>query len=184
MNDRFCSDQSVIVTLDVDPFLFDRLGQVSQAGFSSIEINTSDNTLLLAIREKYPHLRIGAGNILNVDQLQRAYEAGVHFATSPGLLPELVQTASIYNMHYLPGIATPSEAMQLLTLGCHHAKPYPADFSFCALLNKNLPMLRLYPAEIEWEEAERYLSMPSVAAIHLLNPSIKHLQALFHSMTA
>lgn len=178
MIDKLFGNQSIIVTLDVDALLFEKLKQIIHAGFSVAEINTSDEKLLAKIIQEFPSLRIGAGNITNTQQLENCYQAGAHFVTSPGFLPAIAQTAAIYSMNYLPGIATLSEAMQAMALGCHQARPYPAPLSFCALLNKCLPMLRLFPAEIEWEEAEHYLSLPSVAAVSIVNPEIKHLDAL------
>ena len=37
--DKLLSNQSVIVSLDVDNLLFDRLQQIIEAGFSLVEIN-------------------------------------------------------------------------------------------------------------------------------------------------
>lgn len=178
MMDKLFANQSIIVTLDVDSFLFDRLKQISQAGFYVVEINSCDTVLLKKILQEFPSLRIGSGNVTSTQQLEDCYSAGVHFASSPGFIPAIAQTAAIYSMNYLPGIATPSEAMQVMALGHHQARPYPATLSFCALLNKCLPMLRLFPAEIEWDEAEHYLSLPAVAAVSILNPGAKQLSAL------
>ena len=173
--DKLFENQSIIVTLDVDAFLFERLKRVVKAGFTMIEVNTSDQHLLRTLLDEFPGLRIGAGNIVNTQQLEDCYLAGVHFATSPGFLPAIAQTAMIYSVNYLPGIATPSEAMQVMALGYHQARPYPANLSFCALLNKCLPMLRLFPAEIEWDDAEHYFSLPSVAGISIINPEANRL---------
>lgn len=178
MNDKPFDNQLIIVTLDVDAFLFDKLKQMAHAGLSVVEINTSEPEILKKALRDFPSLRIGAGNITNTQQLEDCYQASVHFASSPGFLPAIAQTAAIYSMNYLPGIATISEAMQVMALGYHQARPYPTHLSFCASLNKCLPMLRLFPAEIELEEAEHYLNLPSVAAVSILNPENKHLQAL------
>ena len=178
MTDKLFGNQSIIVTLDVDALLFDRLKQISQAGFSVVEINCSEQNLLRRILQEFPGLRIGAGNIISTQQLEDCYNAGVHFVSSPGFLPSIAQTAAIYSINYLPGIATISEAMQVMALGYHQARPYPANLAFCGSLNKSLPMLRLFPAEIEWDEAEHYLSLPAVAAVSILNPESKQLNAL------
>lgn len=178
MNDKLFSNQSIIITLDVDAFLFERLQPIAQAGFAVVEINSSEPTILQKILDKFPTLRVGAGNITTTQQLEDCHYAGVHFISSPGFLPAIAQTAAVYAVNYLPGIATISEAMQVMALGCHQARPYPANLTFCASLNKYLPMLRLFPAEIEWDEAEHYLSLPSVAAVSVINPETKHLQAL------
>ncbi|MBA2656349.1 MAG: multidrug DMT transporter permease [Tatlockia sp.] len=178
MSDKLFGNQLIIVTLDVDALLLERLAQITQAGFSVVELNSSDPELLKKILHDFPTLKVGAGNIINTQQLEQCYQAGVHFISSPGFLPAIAQTAAIYSINYLPGIATISEAMQVMALGCHQARPYPANLAFCASLNKCLPMLRLFPAEIEWDEAEHYLSLPAVAAISILNPESEHLNAL------
>lgn len=178
MSEKLFGNQSIIITLDVDSFLFDRLKQVAHAGFSVAEINTTDKELLKTILFEFPSLRIGAGNIITTQQLENCYQAGVHFVTSPGFLPAIVTTAEIYSINYLPGIATLSEAMQAMALGCHQVRPYPTTLSFCALLNKSLPMLRLFPAEIESDEAEHYFSLPAVAAVSMLNPQSEQLSKL------
>jgi len=184
VNETLFDNQCIIITLDVDVHLFERLRHINNAGFSIIEINTSDITVLKKIVNEFPSLRIGAGNVISTQQLEDCYQAGVHFVTSPGFLPAIAQTASIYTINYLPGIATISEAMQVIALGYHQARPYPANLSFCALLNKCLPNLKLFPAEIEWDEAEHYLNLPSVNAVSLLNPENKHLNALAASVFA
>lgn len=178
IGDKLFGNQLIIVSLDVDALLFDRLEQISQAGFSVVEINCHEQTVLKKILNDFPNLRIGAGNIISTQQLEDCYQAGVHFISSPGFLPAIAQTAAIYSINYLPGIATISEAMQVMALGYHQARPYPANLTFCASLNKCLPMLRLFPAEIEWDEAEHYLSLPAVAAVSILNPEAKQLNAL------
>ncbi|WP_419421168.1 multidrug DMT transporter permease [Legionella sp. D16C41] len=178
MTDKLFNTQTIIVTLDVDALLFNRLQQVAQAGFSAVEINTHDETLLKSILQQFPKLRIGASNITDTQQLENCYQAGVHFASSPGFLPAIAQTAAIYSINYLPGVATISEAMQVMALGYHQVRPYPSTLSFCALLNKCLPMLRLFPTEVEWDEAEHYLSLPSVDAVSILNPEVTQLSTL------
>ena len=132
--------QSFIISFDVDALLFSKLQEVSDAGFSVVEVNGLESSLLTSILEAYPHLRVGVGSVLNTQQLEEAYLAGAHFATSPGFLPELVQTAEVYSMNYLPGVATPSEAMHAFALGCQHVRPYPATYEFCSLLNRTFPL--------------------------------------------
>ena len=176
--DKLLGVQSIIITLDVDAHLFNKLNQLAQANFLVVEINCTDKSLLSRALQDFPTLRIGAGNITTTQQLEDCYHAGVHFVTSPGFLPSIAQTAAVYSMSYLPGIATPSEAMHAMSYGCQHVRPFPASLAFCTLLNKNLPLLRLFPAEIEWEEAEHFLNLPAVAAVSVLNPELKQLQSL------
>jgi len=170
-------NQSVIITLDTDALLFKKIEEIHQAGFAVIEINSTEPSLLQKVVQDFPHLRVGAGNVISVEQLEDCQQAGVGFVTSPGFLPAIAQTAHVYQMNYLPGIATISEAMHACQLNCFYVRPFPSTLPFCSQLNKYLPLLRLFPAEIEWEEAEHYLSLPSVAAVSILNPEIKQLRA-------
>lgn len=175
MMDNLIDTQSIIITLDVDELLFDKLEKIVQAGYSVVEINSVDQSLLTKVMQSFPMLRIGAGNIIDTQQLENCYHAGVAFITSPGFLPAIAQTANIYSINYLPGVATLSEAMQAMALGCHHVRPYPANFTLCMMLSKSLPLMRLFPAEVEWEEAEHYLDLPAVTAVSVLNPEVTRL---------
>ena len=181
-NEMFLVNESIIITLDVDTLLFDTLKQITQAGFKTVELNSADPTLLQKVRHEFPELHLGVGNIITAQALEDAYQAGAHFITSPGFLASLAQTASIYSMNYLPGIATCSEAMQVIALGYQQARPYPSNLSFCTLINKCMPTLRLFPAEVKWDEADYYLSLPAVAGISILNPDQKRLNALSAGM--
>jgi 2-dehydro-3-deoxyphosphogluconate aldolase/(4S)-4-hydroxy-2-oxoglutarate aldolase len=176
--DKLLAAQSVIITIDVDSFLIEKLQRLANSGFTIVEVNTVDAQVIKQIVKEFPNLTIGAGNIINVEQLEACYQAGAHFVTSPGFLPSLVQTANVYSIQYLPGVATLSEAMQAMELGCNHVRPLPADLNFCTLLNKSLPMMHLYPVEIEWEETEHFLNLPSVRAVSILNPETEQLRAL------
>ncbi|MDF1678026.1 MAG: multidrug DMT transporter permease [Legionellaceae bacterium] len=168
---------SFIITLDVDNTLLDKLKHIQEAGLSVVELNHIEPDILVDVLKAYPNLRVGVGNILNTAQLEQAHAAGAHFTSSLGFMPDLVQTASVYKFHYIPGIATFSEAMHAHTLGAQHAKPFPASLAFCMRLNKYLPALRLFPAEVTEEEAEALLKLPSVAAVSFINPALKALHA-------
>jgi 2-dehydro-3-deoxyphosphogluconate aldolase/(4S)-4-hydroxy-2-oxoglutarate aldolase len=176
--DKFLGNQSVIVSLDVDNLLFQRLEQITDAGFNLIEINSTDPKLLSQVMIQCPNIKIGAGGIIDTQQLENCYQAGVYFASSPGYLPAIAHTANVYSMNYLPGVATISEAMAAMSLGYQQVRPFPANLAFCTVLNKCLPGLSLFPAEIEWEEAEHFLNLPTVAAVSIHNPDKKQLHAL------
>jgi len=163
--------QSLIISLDADQFLHERIEHLIHSGFKTIEICTTDTLFLQEIIQQYPQAYIGAGGIIDVEQLESCYQAGVHFVSSPGFLPALAQTANIYSMNYLPGIATLSEAMAVLNFGFNYARPFPADLSFCSLLSHCIPQLNLIPADIAWEEKEFFLNLASVRAVSIHNPT-------------
>jgi 2-dehydro-3-deoxyphosphogluconate aldolase/(4S)-4-hydroxy-2-oxoglutarate aldolase len=182
--DKLLGNQSVIISLDADNHLYDKLKQISAAGFNLIEINSTDAQLLSQLIKEYPKLKIGAGGIIEMQQLEDCYQAGVHFASSPGYVPSLAQTAMIYAMNYLPGVATLSEAMAASSLGYQQVRPYPAHLEFCHALNRWLPSLKLVPAEIKWEDAEYFLNLPAVAAFGLYNPDKQQLESLISGVFA
>ncbi|OGV31795.1 MAG: multidrug DMT transporter permease [Legionellales bacterium RIFCSPHIGHO2_12_FULL_35_11] len=182
MTEKVNKSNSIIITLDVDALLFEKLAKISSNNFSMIELNTSEPTILKKAMTDFPRLQIGAGNITNSQQLEDCCKAGVHFVTSPGFLATLAQTAEIYSIKYIPSIATISEAMQAMAIGCKNVRILPANLNLCAILNKSLPLLRLFPAEIEWEEVEHFLNLPAVAAVSVINPEIRQLKHLSDSL--
>lgn len=165
--DKLLNNQSIIVSLDVDQFLFERLNQIAEAGFTSVEINSTDPKLLSKALKQAPGLKIGAAGIIDTAQLENCYQAGIHFASSPGFLPAIAHTANVYSINYMPGVATLSEAMAAISLGYTQVRPLPADLTFCSSLNKWLPDLKLFPAEIEWDKAEHFLNIPAVSAVSI-----------------
>lgn len=178
MLDHLFSNQTIMLSFDADALLFEKLEQVAKTNATVVEVNSSDTLLLSKVLHLFPGLRIGAGGITDTQQLEDCYQAGVHFTTSPGFLPALCQTANVYSMNYMPGVATLSEAMQAMAVGCHTVRLLPATLSLCSLLSNYLPLLRLFPADIEWDKAEQFLSVPSVAAINIHNPDIERLNIL------
>ena len=183
--DKLISSSSIIITLDVDDFLFDKLQQINTFKVSTVvEINSVNANLLKTAIKQFPDLRIGAGNITTLDELEECHQTGVAFITSPGFMPEMVQTADMYNMTYLPSIATISEAMQAMSVGCQNLRVLPTSIALCTILNKCLPQLKLFPANVTEETIKRYLSLPFVSCVSILNPDQQLLQDLYNYESA
>lgn len=79
------------------------------------------------IREAFPAMLVGAGTILEVNQVQRCVEAGAQFGVSPGLNEAVVKTAQAAGWPFIPGVLTPSEVDRALQLGCKLLKFFPAE---------------------------------------------------------
>lgn len=77
--------------------------------------------------KRFPELFLGAGTVLNVDNLHRAIDSGAKFAVAPGLNPKVVTEAMKEDFPFAPGICTPSEIEQALDLGCTFIKFFPAE---------------------------------------------------------
>ena len=179
--DKLITPESIIITLDVDDFLFDHLQQINQITNSAVvEINSVNSNLLTTAIKQFPTLCIGAGNITTLDELEICQQTDVEFITSPGFLPEMVQTADMYNITYLPSISTISEAMHAISIGCQNLRVLPTSIALCTTLYRYLPQLKLFPANVTEESIKRYLSLPFVGAISLLNPDPQLLQAVYN----
>jgi 2-dehydro-3-deoxyphosphogluconate aldolase/(4S)-4-hydroxy-2-oxoglutarate aldolase len=75
----------------------------------------------------FPELYLGAGTILNIRDLERAFLAGAKFAVAPGFNPTVVKSAIANEWAFAPGVCTPSEVEQAMELGCRFLKFFPAE---------------------------------------------------------
>lgn len=72
---------------------------------------------------------VGAGTVLNPDDLDAAIEAGAQFIVSPGLTEPLGLAAVESGIAFLPGVATAADIMRGFDLGLSHFKFFPASTS-------------------------------------------------------
>lgn len=84
---------------------------------------------LKAIRAEVPEAEAGVGTVLGVDDLERSARAGARFAFSPGFTPELLAAARGMALPFIPGVASPAEAMQARAAGFRVLKFFPAEQS-------------------------------------------------------
>ncbi|MDR0300882.1 MAG: bifunctional 4-hydroxy-2-oxoglutarate aldolase/2-dehydro-3-deoxy-phosphogluconate aldolase [Treponema sp.] len=80
------------------------------------------------IAKEVPQMYIGIGTIIEPGQaaMVKKYDS-VRFGVSPGLNPEIVKEAVAADLPFAPGIATPSELEQAISLGCRAVKLFPAE---------------------------------------------------------
>ena len=83
--------------------------------------------IIKAASKEFPEMWIGAGTVLNVKDLHRAFDAGAKFAVAPGFNPTVVKEAFACGFDFAPGICTPSEIEQGFELGCRFFKFFPAE---------------------------------------------------------
>jgi len=80
------------------------------------------------IAKEVPQMYIGVGTIIETGQASMVKkESGVRFGVSPGINPEIVKEAIAADLPFAPGIATPSELEQAISLGCRVVKLFPAE---------------------------------------------------------
>jgi 2-dehydro-3-deoxyphosphogluconate aldolase/(4S)-4-hydroxy-2-oxoglutarate aldolase len=98
-------------------------------GINVLEITLRTDAALDAISllaKEVPEAYIGAGTVVNTDDLHRVRDAGASFALSPGSTTSLLKNAKDIDFPLIPGIATGSEIMHGMELGYNHFKLFPA----------------------------------------------------------
>ena len=100
------------------------------SGLGVIEITFRTKAAEEAIRriaKDCPKMLVGAGTLLDSEQVKKAAGAGARFGLAPGLDEKIVQTAQKENLTFVPGVVTPSEVQKGLSLGCKIQKFFPAE---------------------------------------------------------
>lgn len=78
------------------------------------------------IRSGLP-ISVGAGTLLDRNDVARAADAGAKFGLSPGWTEALAQAAQDRGLPFVPGVMTPSEAMAARDAGFRLLKLFPAS---------------------------------------------------------
>jgi 2-dehydro-3-deoxyphosphogalactonate aldolase len=99
-------------------------------GFAIIEVPLNSPEPLqsiAALTAQFPQALIGAGTVLNAQQVKEVHAAGGRLIVSPNFNPAVVAQALSLDMIVLPGVATPTEAFAALDAGAHGLKLFPAE---------------------------------------------------------
>ena len=70
---------------------------------------------------------IGAGTVLNVDDVDKTHACGGNLIVSPNMDEDVIIRARALNMTCLPGVMTPTEAFGALRAGASGLKFFPAS---------------------------------------------------------
>jgi 2-dehydro-3-deoxyphosphogluconate aldolase/(4S)-4-hydroxy-2-oxoglutarate aldolase len=101
-----------------------------EAGLKQIEVTLRTPCALEAMRKihaAYPEMVIGAGTLLDAGKIPLLKDAGVRFAVSPGLNPEVVEACQTAGLPIVPGVITPGEVERGLSMGLRLLKFFPAE---------------------------------------------------------
>jgi 2-dehydro-3-deoxyphosphogluconate aldolase/(4S)-4-hydroxy-2-oxoglutarate aldolase len=122
------------------------------------------------IKKEVPGAIVGAGTVITPKDLRDAVAAGSEFLVSPGSTPELIDAALEQSVPLLPGVSTPSEAMNLLSRGISYMKFFPAEAAGGIPMLKSiagpLPQIKFCPTGgINEKIAPNYLALDNVLCI-------------------
>ncbi|MFD7101804.1 bifunctional 4-hydroxy-2-oxoglutarate aldolase/2-dehydro-3-deoxy-phosphogluconate aldolase [Streptomyces celluloflavus] len=142
-------------------------------GLPAIEVTLRTPAALDAIRaiaDEVPDAVIGAGTVLNPEQVDAARAAGSRFLVSPGWSPRLLGAMRDSGVPFLPGVSTASEVVTLLDEGITEMKFFPAEAAggtaYLKSLAAPLPQVRFCPTGgIGLASAPAYLALPNVGCV-------------------
>ncbi len=112
-----------------------------EGGMDVIEITcrtAAAGEALARIKKAFPEMLLGAGTVVTRDQAQMCVDIGVDFGLAPGLNPDTVRFFQASETLFVPGVMTPSEIEQGLSLGCKLLKFFPAGAAGGVGMLKNL----------------------------------------------
>ncbi len=124
---------------------------------------------LNALAGALPHLLVGAGTVVTVEQARTAIDSGGRFVVSPGYDEDIVQWCLARDVPVLPGVMTPTEVMRAVRTGLDAVKFFPAEPAGGATaleaIGAAFPSVRFVPTGgIGPENLGSYLRLPAVIA--------------------
>jgi 2-dehydro-3-deoxyphosphogluconate aldolase/(4S)-4-hydroxy-2-oxoglutarate aldolase len=132
----------------------------------------SDSLALKAIAKEFPGFLIGVSGIINSEQLLRAIECEVKFASSPGVCTKTLSTAAKQKLIFMPGASNPTDIQNILTNGFADFQFFPAEaVGGAGYLQKILQPFEHLPLDIfpkggiNYKSACEYLKIPHVTAV-------------------
>ena len=142
-------------------------------GINAMEITfrtSAAKASIAKVAAEVPDMIVGAGTVINVEQLHDALDAGAKFIVSPGTSEEVIAEAVKLNVPVTPGVVTPSEIMVGLKYGLKVFKFFPAE-SYGGLktikaLCGPFPQIRFIPTGgISQNNAQAYFENPKIVAV-------------------
>jgi len=144
-------------------------------GIQAIELTLRTPAALQALEaicKDVPDMLVGAGTVLNEQQVDAVKSAGVDFAVSPGMNPAVVKAAQQAGLPFAPGICTPTDIEASLEFGCRLLKFFPAEhcgglsyLNSIAAPYAHLGIRFLPLGGVNVNNAADYLASPHVAAV-------------------
>ena len=110
---------------------------------------------------------VGVGTIVDSEQVRAAAAAGAQFVVSPGLVPEVIETALTLGLEPMPGVFTATEILTASAAGARVMKLYPASSggpSYLRALRGPFPTIAIIPTGgVRIEEVQAYLEAGATA---------------------
>ena len=144
-----------------------------KGGINAMEITFRTSAAKASIEKvakEVPEMIVGAGTVVNVQQVHDAVEAGAKFLVSPGSDAEVIAEAIKLGVPITPGVVTPSEIMIGLKLGLKVFKFFPAEnyggLKTIKALSGPFPQIKILPTGgINQSNVAEYFKNPKILAV-------------------
>lgn len=100
-----------------------------EEGVSVFEMTTNSERpyeAMVAVKKSLGDaVAVGMGTVLSIDDAKKAIDNGADFVVSPAFQPDVVQYVLDQHVSMVPGVITPSEAVQAWSMGLKLLKLFP-----------------------------------------------------------
>lgn len=143
-------------------------------GISCIEVTLRNEHAFDAIRlikaQQIENFDIGVGTVISPKQIDELISIGVDFMVSPALQLSLIEKLKQSGIPFLPGVSTPSDIVNALTLNINYLKFFPAHlFGGKAALSTYasvFPDVKFCPTGgIGENDYQQYLNLSNVVSV-------------------
>lgn len=142
-------------------------------GIRVLEVTLRSPVALDAIREISRHVPdaiVGVGSVRTPQDWHDAIAAGAQFGVSPGTSSALIDAIASSDVPFIPGVATPSEAMELSAHGFDVLKLFPATVvggtSLLKAISGPLSHLKFCPTGgVNPNNAKEFLALDNVLCV-------------------
>ncbi|MDQ0590089.1 2-dehydro-3-deoxy-6-phosphogalactonate aldolase [Variovorax paradoxus] len=117
---------------------------IVESGFRLLEVplnSPKPYASITLMRTRFPHALVGAGTVLDVQQVRYVHSAGGELIVSPNFNADVIAEAMRLGMVCLPGVMTPTEAFGALAAGATGLKLFPAELASPAVVKALLAVL-------------------------------------------
>lgn len=149
------------------------LAQALKAGglpVAEVTFRTAAAEAAIRAMAKDRDIILGAGTILQPEQVDRALDAGATYIVTPGFNARVVRRCRERGVPVFPGVATPTEIQMALDEGVDIVKFFPAEslggIKALKAIGAPYSMVRFIPTGgINLEKLGDYLGLPAVVAV-------------------
>lgn len=109
--------------------LKETISAIKAGGINAIEITTTvpNADILISELANDDRLIVGAGTVLDAVTARLCIMRGAGFIVSPQFSLEVAKMCNLYNVLYVPGVATSSEIVEAMEAGCSLLKLFPSS---------------------------------------------------------